>query len=57
MGIVAAHLKYFKDKAHKDFPNASEYDLNRYSNAYYNRGISGGKKWVKSGAKGYNYNK
>jgi hypothetical protein len=55
MGIVAAHLKYFKDKAQKDFPNASEYDLNRYSNAYYNRGAYGGKKWVKAGAKGYNY--
>ena len=55
MGIVAAHLKYFKDKAQKDFPNASEYDLNRYSNAYYNRGAYGGKQWVKSGANGYNY--
>ena len=57
IGIVAAHLKYFKDKAQQDFPNASEYDLNRYANAYYNRGALGGKKWVQAGAKGYNYRK
>ncbi len=54
-GMMAAGLKYFKDEAKKDFPNASEEDLNRYSLAYFNRGISGGRKWVKEGAKGYNY--
>ena len=57
IGIVAAHLKYFRDKAQQDFPNASEYDLDRYANAYYNRGAQGGKKWVQAGAKGYNYRK
>ena len=57
MGIVAAHLKYFRDKAQQDFPNGSEYDLDRYANAYYNRGTYGGKKWVQAGAKGYNYRK
>ena len=57
IGIVAAHLKYFRDKAQQDFPNASEYDLDRYANAYYNRGALGGKKWVKAGAKGYSYRK
>ena len=57
IGIVAAHLKYFRDKAQQDFPNASEYDLDRYANAYYNRGALGGKKWVQAGAKGYNYRK
>ena len=45
----------FKDQAKEDFPNASEEDLNRYALAYYNRGRVGGKKWVKNGAKGYNY--
>lgn len=54
-GMVAAGLKYFKDEAKKDFPNASDEDLNRYSLAYFNRGKTGGRKWVKSGAKGYNY--
>lgn len=54
-GIVAAHLKYFKDLAKKDFPNASDTDLNRYALAYYNRGETGGKEWVNSGAKGYDY--
>lgn len=56
IGIVAAHLKYFKDSAKEDFPNSSEYDLNRYSNAYYNRGRGGGRRWVRSGAKGYRFN-
>lgn len=55
IGIMAAHLKYHRDKAKQDFPNASEYDLNRYGLAYYNRGNSGGKKWVNEGAQGYNY--
>lgn len=54
-GMVAAGLKYFKDKAKEDFPNASNEDLDRYSLAYFNRGVTGGRKWVKSGAKGYNY--
>ena len=54
-GMVAAGLKYFKDKAKKDFPNVSDEDLNRYSLVYFNRGETGGRKWVKSGAKGYNY--
>lgn len=53
IGIMAAHIKYFRDQAKKDYPNASDYDLDRYSMAYYNRGIGGGRKWVKDGAKGY----
>lgn len=55
IGIMAAHLKYHREKAKQDFPNASEYDLDRYGLAYYNRGNAGGKKWVKQGADGYNY--
>lgn len=54
-GMVAAGLKYFKDKAREDFPNASDEDLNRYSLAYFNRGETGGKKWVNNGAQGYDY--
>lgn len=55
IGIMAAHLKYFKDTAKSDYPTISENEANRYAQAYYNRGIEGGRKWVKSGAKGYNY--
>lgn len=55
IGIMAAHLKYHTDKAREDFPNASDYDINRYGLAYYNRGNAGGKKWVNNGAQGYNY--
>ena len=54
-GLTAATLKYFRDEAQKDYPNASNYDLDRYALAYYNRGITGGRQWVESGAKGYNY--
>lgn len=56
-GMAAAGLKYFKDEAKKDFPNASDEELDRYSLAYFNRGVVGGRKWVKSGAKGYNFKK
>ena len=54
-GMTAAGLKYFRDKAKEDYPDTSDYDLNRYANAYFNRGIVGGRKWVNDGAKGYNY--
>lgn len=55
IGLMAATLKYFTDEARKDNPNLSDYDANRYGLAYYNRGVSGGRKWVNNGAKGYNY--
>lgn len=55
IGLMAATLKYFTDEARKDNPNLSNYDANRYGLAYYNRGVSGGKKWATSGAKGYDY--
>lgn len=57
IGIMAATLKAMRDRAKKDFPWASESDLDRYAQAYYNRGITGGKKWVQNGAKGYKVNK
>ena len=53
IGIMAATLKAMRDQAKKDFPKASEADLDRYAAAYYNRGFTGGKKYVKSGGKGY----
>lgn len=55
IGLSAATLKYFIDTAKKDNPNISDYDANRYGLAYYNRGIEGGRKWVKNGAQGYGY--
>ena len=53
IGIMTATLKAMRDQAKKDFPKASEEDLDRYAGAYYNRGFAGGKKYVKSGGKGY----
>lgn len=55
IGLTAATLKHFNNKAKSDFPKASQQDLDRYGLAYYNRGASGGKKWVENGAKGYNF--
>lgn len=53
IGLTAATLKYFTDEARKDNPTASQTDVNRYGLAYYNRGIAGGRKWVKTDGKGY----
>lgn len=53
IGIMAATLKAMRNQAKKDFPKASEEDLDRYAGAYYNRGFAGGKKYIKSGGKGY----
>lgn len=57
VGIMAATLKGLRELAKKDFPHASDADLDRYASAYYNRGIKGGREWVKNGAKGYKLNK
>lgn len=53
IGIMAATLKAMRDQAKKDFPNASKSDLDRYAGAYYNRGFTGGKKYIRAGGKGY----
>jgi len=53
IGIMAATLKAMRDQAKKDFPKASEAELDRYAGAYYNRGFTGGKNYVKAGGKGY----
>ena len=55
VGLMAATLKAMRDQAKKDFPKTSNADLDRYASAYYNKGITGGRRWVKSGAKGYNF--
>lgn len=54
IGIQAATLKFLREQAKKDFPKASDKDLDRYAAAYFNRGITGGRTWVRRGAKGYN---
>lgn len=48
MGIMAATLKYFRDKAKKDFPNASSKYLDKAASIYYNRGAAGGYKYLKN---------
>jgi hypothetical protein len=55
IGITAATLKYFADTIRQKYPNLSNYDVYRYANAYYNRGNTGGDKWVSNGASGYSY--
>lgn len=46
IGMTAATLKYFRDLAKRDFPNASEAFLDFAAGAYYNRGAAGGKKYM-----------
>lgn len=55
--ITAIMLKHLSDKIKQEYPNLSDYDHNRYVRAFWNKGISNGKKWVQNGAKGYNYRK
>ena len=53
IGLMAATLQYYRDQAKKAYPNASNKDLDRYSSIMYNRGFSGGKKYINNGGKGY----
>jgi hypothetical protein len=55
IGMVASLLRYFAQQAKQDYPSLSDYDLNRYALAYYNRGQAGGRKWAENGAKGYEF--
>lgn len=48
IGISAATLKYFRNKAATDFPNASRIFLDEAAGVYYNRGVTGGRKYMKS---------
>ena len=45
----------FRDQAAQDYPNHSNYDLNRDALIYYNRGRGGGKKFINNKGKGYDY--
>lgn len=54
IGLMAATLQGFRNKAIEDFPELSDDDYNRLANAYYNRGIKGGRDWWNTGGKGYN---
>ena len=47
IGITAASLKYFRNKAAKDFPNSNNTFLDNAAGIYYNRGETGGKKYLK----------
>lgn len=47
MGLVAATLKAMRDKAAKDFPGASRQFLDEAAGVYYNRGMTGGKNYMR----------
>lgn len=51
MGLTAATLKYFRDEAKKDFPNASRRFLDEAAGIYYNRGAEGGKSVMRKKSK------
>lgn len=47
INLTAATLKYFRDKAAKDFPKSSRIFLDEAAGIYYNRGQQGGKTYMK----------
>lgn len=53
IGLTAATLQYFKNIAKKEYPKATDKELNRYANIFYNRGVSGGKSYISKSGKGY----
>lgn len=55
IGIMAAVLKSFRDKAKKDFPSASDADLDRLAVMYYNRGQAGGRSYYRRGGNDKKY--
>lgn len=58
IGLQAATLRYFRDTAKQNYPNATDAELDAYANMYYNRGESGANKYIKrNGTKGYNIRK
>ena len=48
ISLMAATLKYFRDKAEQDFPGANRIFLDEAAGIYFNRGAAGGKKYLKS---------
>lgn len=55
IGLTAAALKYYLERATKNNPNFNSYDLNRTALIYYNRGEAGGKRYMKTDNSGYKY--
>lgn len=47
ISLMAATLKYFRDEASRDFPKATRQSLDKAAGIYYNRGIAGGRKYIK----------
>lgn len=47
ISLMAATLKYFRDKAEQDFPGANRIFLDEAAGIYFNRGAVGGKKYLK----------
>lgn len=56
IGIMASMLKYFRDAAKRDFPNAKGKTLDDYTMIYYNRGEPNARKYIKSGKYKGHYN-
>lgn len=54
IGLVGSILNYYQNEVNKLYPNLQKAERDRYTNAFYNRGLRGGKTWVRNGAKGYN---
>ena len=54
ISLTAAMLKYVADTVKRDHPDLSDEEARRYVRAYYNRGVAGGRRWARNGAKGYN---
>ena len=52
---MAATLKYYKDKAAKDYPKESDYQQSVRANAMYNAGPTGGNTIINNGSTKYNY--
>ena len=48
MSLMGATLQFFRNVAKKDFPNATDDFLDKASEIYYNRGIEGGRKYLKN---------
>lgn len=46
ISLMGATLKYMRDKANKDFPNSSRIFLDEAAGIYFNRGTTGGKKYM-----------
>lgn len=48
IGLTAATLKYLRNEVAKDFPKANRTFLDEAAGIYYNRGVAGGRSYLKS---------